>query len=127
MAIVKARLDALLNPIPPIATVKSIQRGSTSLSVGSATNINISPVNPAKSVIQLTFRNNTANYTHSENTAGTAVYSGTADFIVQDGQSNAFSINTSDRLVARRYYSSEYRQDYFECTLLVRWEVIEYV
>ena len=120
MAVIKARSDAIKDPLPPVSAIKSVQRG-TRVGTGS---ISISAVNPSKSVVHIT----------TTNTSGGAGWDSSAfngAGICTFGLSAQLASST---LVSISMQSSVFLGDIagqqravYPPTPTIEWQVIEYV
>lgn len=129
MAVIKARPDAIQSPAPAVSIIKSIQRGTVTMSSGNSTNVTISAVNPAKSTVRLQYKNNIGAYSKNgtDTSKGqTAAFEAVAGFINAGAELN---IAMTDQFVVDSVYNgSGYTDSYIsKNNILVSWEVIEYV
>ncbi len=127
MAVIKARPDAIQNPAPAVSVIKPVQRGTVTMSAGNTISVPISPVNPAKSRVFLTYRNNIGVYYRSESAdSAQASFVATAEFI---NGGTGISIAMTNRLVVdTKYDGSGYTDSWLDLSnATVAWEVFEYV
>jgi len=130
MTVIKARLDKVVAFAEPTTSIKPIQRGVVGVNSGHNANVIIAPVNPSKSYIRLSYRNNIGSISSagSASFAAAAEFTGTADFIITDGVSNAFNLRiTEPKLVAQIWGSDSYTYFYLTAALQLHWELIEHV